>query len=129
VSLSGSSGAGNARFQPYRLEQSKCWNKNDARLTCIACHDPHQELDTVAEDYDHVCLSCHLSKGAAVRTAATQPPQASPARTANHPGAACPVATKACTSCHMPEVYVPAMHRSFPDHRIRIAHENEPVPD
>src|ERR1700733_6956352 len=32
----------NVRFQPYRLEKSRCWGtEGDARLTCVACHDPH----------------------------------------------------------------------------------------
>jgi hypothetical protein len=120
VSLSNASGVGNARFQPYRLEQSKCWNKNDARLTCTACHDPHKQVETVATAYDHVCLSCHVTKGTKARPAAAD---------ATHPGAACPVARKECTSCHMPQVYVPAMHTSFPDHRIRIVRADEPFPD
>ena len=122
VNLSGSSGEGNARFQPYRLEQSKCWNKNDARLTCVACHDPHKQVDSDPGSYDHVCLSCHVTKLSAAKAAV-----ATAAR--NQPGAACPVATKNCSSCHMPQVYVPAMHSSFPDHRIRIAREGEPFPD
>jgi len=125
VSLSGSNGVGNARFQPYRLEQSKCWNKKDARLICIACHDPHQEVSTDASSYDHVCLNCHLTKGANLKPLPTG--RAHPAD--NHSGAACPVAKAECTSCHMPQVYVPAMHRSFPDHRIRITREGEPFPD
>jgi hypothetical protein len=120
VSLSGSSGVGNARFQPYRLEQSRCWNKNDARLTCVACHDPHQEVEKDAASYDHVCLSCHLTK-------TTKPVAAEVAR--SHPGAACPVAKKECTTCHMQQVYVPAMHSSFPDHRIRVVREGESFPD
>jgi hypothetical protein len=120
ISLLNSSGTGNARYQPYRLEESKCWNKNDARLTCVACHDPHKEVETEASAYDHVCLSCHLSKpGEGVAVAAD----------ATHPGAACPVARKDCTSCHMPRVYFPVMHASFPDHRIRIVREGEPFPD
>jgi hypothetical protein len=128
VSLVGISGTGNVRFQPYRLEQSKCWNRNDARLTCVSCHDPHKEVDSDAEDYDHVCLSCHLVKGAALKkAAAVKPSETHPPQT--HPGAACPVAKKACTSCHMPRVYVPAMHSSFPDHRIRVAREGELFPD
>ena len=122
ISLSGSTGVNNVRFQPYRLEESRCWNKDDSRLTCIACHDPHKRLDTTAADYDHVCLSCHLTKMATMQKAAAH-------KDSEHPGAACPVATKDCTTCHMPEVYVPAMHRSFPDHRIRIAREGEPFPD
>jgi hypothetical protein len=127
ISLAGSNGPNNARFQPYRLEQSKCWNKNDARLTCIACHDPHKQVDSVAADYDHVCLSCHLTGAAGSRLTAVRANSAHP--DSNHPGAACPVAKKDCTSCHMPEVYVPVMHRSFPDHRIRIVREGDQFPD
>ncbi len=121
VSLSGSNGVANVRFEPYRLQQSKCWNKGDARLTCTACHDPHKQLETDAAAYDHVCLSCHVTKatGAKLMRAAIQ----------DHPGAACPREVKNCTSCHMPQVYVPGMHGSFPDHRIRIAREGEAFPD
>lgn len=122
ISLSGAIGANTARFQPFRLEESKCWNKSDPRLTCIACHDPHKQVDSVAADYDHVCLSCHLTKMNAAQSVSLHPDK-------THPGPACPVAVENCTTCHMPEVYVPVMHRSFPDHRIRIARDGEPFPD
>jgi hypothetical protein len=131
VNLSGSTGVGNARFQPYRLEQSKCWNKDDARLTCVACHDPHTEVDTDDGDYDHVCLSCHVLKptkaSVKLKPAALEGDPVTQEQT--HPGPACPVARKNCTSCHMPRVYVPAMHYSFPDHRIRIVQDGEGFPD
>jgi hypothetical protein len=29
----------------------------------------------------------------------------------------------------MPQVYLPDMHQSFPDHRIRIALKGEPFPE
>jgi hypothetical protein len=106
------------RFEPYRLEQSKCWNKKDARLTCIACHDPHKPLDTNQSDYDHVCLGCHSSGSTQLGAVAQSSAKSS-----------CPIASKSCTSCHMPQVFVPSMHRSFPDHRIRVAREGEAVPD
>ncbi|HEV2214829.1 MAG TPA: multiheme c-type cytochrome, partial [Terracidiphilus sp.] len=32
------------RFQPYRLELSKCFIGNDPRIGCLACHNPHQEV-------------------------------------------------------------------------------------
>ncbi len=106
------------RFEPYRLEQSKCWSRNDARLTCIACHDPHKPLDTETTHYDRVCLSCHLTE---TKTVAASP--------GTHAKSVCHVAKNNCVSCHMPQVYVPAARRSFPDHRIRIAHNGEPFPD
>jgi len=117
VKLSGVKGVSTARSAPYRLVTSKCWGKKgDARITCIACHDPHEQLQTESAAYDHACLKCHV-------TAPGQKP------TAEHPGAACPVGTKNCTSCHMQKVYVPEMHDKFTDHRIRIAREGEPFPD
>jgi Cytochrome c554 and c-prime len=116
VKLSGVRGVSNAKSQPYRLEGSKCWGKGDARLTCVACHDPHKPLQLDAASYDGNCLSCHL---------ATREEK----KTADHPGGACPVSTKNCAGCHMPKVYVPEMHYNFTDHRIRIARANQPYPE
>ena len=99
-------GVANVRFQPYRLESSKCWGRGDVRLACYACHDPHQPLVTETASYDSKCLACHVTKVGE--------------KVADHPGAACPVATSNCASCHMPKVEVPSMHAPFTDHRIRV---------
>ncbi len=121
VKLSGTHGVSTTRSAPYRLVTSKCWGtKGDARLVCTACHDPHQPLQTQAAAYDHACLKCHLNAAASTPT---------PDQIADHPGKACPVAKKDCTSCHMPREYVPEMHDNFTDHRIRIAKANEPFPE
>jgi hypothetical protein len=112
----GTTGAANSRFQPYRLENSRCWGDADARLTCIACHDPHQQLVHVPGTYDEKCLACHAT-AAANKT----DPQ--------HPGKACPVGKKDCVTCHMPRVIVPVMHAPFTDHRIRIVRAGQPYPD
>ncbi len=114
--LSGTLGVASVRFEPYRLEQSRCWGKGDARITCIACHNPHQPLVRDSASYDPKCLACHV-------TAAGAKP------TADKPGAACPVATKDCVSCHMPKFEVPDMHFEFTDHRIRVAHKGDPFPN
>lgn len=106
VTLAGEKGLAALRSQPYRLQSSRCWTKADARLTCIACHDPHRPLVTDARAYDDRCLSCHAGSGA-------QP-------TAEHPGRPCPVKTSGCTGCHMPKYEVPDMHHQFTDHLIRV---------
>ena len=116
VVLSGAKGILNVRFQPYRLEGSRCFGEGDPRITCIACHDPHTPLVHDLVSYDKQCLSCHQAKG-------TLKP------TRDHPGKACPVREKDCVTCHMPKLNVPEMHRDFTDHRIRVVRANQPFPD
>jgi Cytochrome c554 and c-prime len=111
-----SAGVFNVRFAPYRLENSRCWEEGDGRLTCVACHDPHKSLSHDQGSYDASCLQCHVAS-------------ASEKRTANRPGAACPVATKNCVSCHMPKVEPPHLHSTFTDHWIRIAKSGSEYPD
>lgn len=109
-------GVMNVRFQPYRLQQSRCWEKGDARLTCTSCHDPHQPLRHQASDYDAACLRCHLTNSGA------QP-------TPERPGAACKISAKECTNCHMPKYEIPGSHSSFADHRIRVVRVRETYPN
>lgn len=109
-------GVENVRFQPYRLEGSRCWGNGDARLTCTACHDPHKPLNHDPGAYDEKCLACHASS----RSQKPSP---------DHPGDACPEAAKNCVTCHMPRVEVPSMHAPFTDHRIRIVRAESPYPD
>ena len=52
----------NIRFQPYRLWGSKCYDPDDARISCVACHDPHKEFSVQAADYDPKCQACHGSR-------------------------------------------------------------------
>jgi len=105
VQMPSNIGVASVRFQPYRLEKSRCWGQNgDARVTCIACHDPHQPLDRDPKSYESKCLACHVTKGQ--QKAATAP--------------ACKVSTSNCVSCHMPKYEVPQSHNTFTDHYIRI---------
>lgn len=106
VILSGVKGVSNARSEPYRLQLSKCWGKGDTRLLCWSCHDPHQQIKSAPESYDHACLKCH--------------PASAPGKSGSIAPRACPVAISACASCHMPKVYVPEMHFNFTDHKIRV---------
>jgi cytochrome c554/c'-like protein len=110
-------GAGmlNVRFAPYRLENSRCWQQQDARITCTACHDPHQPLVQDDTAYDGRCFACHRHRGEA--------------KSAKLPGKACPVATSRCVSCHMPKYDPPTLHSSFTDHWIRVVKRGAPYPD
>ena len=94
-----------ARFQPYGLENSKCWGDGDARLTCMACHDPHQQLEHEAGWYDQKCLACHPATKAAQKFRGPD---------------ACPVAKQNCVTCHMAKTNLPVMHTAFTDHQIRV---------
>jgi Cytochrome c554 and c-prime len=127
---SGASGPVNARFQPYRLENSKCWGEGDARLVCTACHDPHQPLQHDAAAYDSKCLACHPAARSKTAAPTTGPLAAASAASRASPiPKACPVATEKCVTCHMPKINVPVMHSDFTDHRIRIVRKGEPYPD
>lgn len=100
---------------PYRLEKSRCWGNGDARIACVACHNPHLPLVQDAAAYDRRCLSCHVKNG-------SQP-------TTEHPGAACTVGTEKCATCHMPKYEVQDMHYNFTDHMIRVVKTGAPFPD
>lgn len=118
------SGVINVRFQPYRLESSRCWQKSvsvtkragDARLTCIVCHDPHRQVDRETAAFDGKCLACHSRDG-------------SDKGESNRRVTTCSVAQENCASCHMPQVEIPTMHATFTDHRIRVVVAGEPYPN
>jgi hypothetical protein len=106
VKLAGEKGIAALRSQPHRLQSSKCWGGGDARITCTACHDPHQPLQRQAAAYDSRCLGCHVQVGARASR--------------DHPGRGCPVARTDCVTCHMPKYEVREMHAQFTDHLIRV---------
>jgi hypothetical protein len=107
----------NVRFQPYRLANSKCFDGADPRISCLACHDPHQDFVRQDSFYDPKCLSCHAVSAQSASAVA--------------PGAAhaCPVAKTNCVSCHMPKVNLPGGHMAFTDHEIRVVKPGEPYPN
>jgi hypothetical protein len=109
VAEHGPHGVGNVRFQPYRLTNSKCFDVDDARISCTACHNPHDTVDRAASDYDAKCQACHAG---------------------GKPGAKiCTAGGKGCSNCHMPKTVLPGSHHSFTDHNIRIAAKDGPFPE
>ena len=117
VVRAGWKGPTNVRFQPYRLANSKCYNGADPRISCIACHDPHQKVVLDVAFYDSKCLACHASSPQAVTS--TETPHAK----------ICPVAKANCSSCHMPKVPFPGGHFVFTDHQIRVVRPNDAYPN
>ena len=108
VAEHGPHGIANVRFQPYRLTNSKCFDVDDHRISCTGCHNPHENIDRVAEHYDSKCMACHGGGKPEAKM--------------------CKVATKDCSTCHMPKIEMPGAHHKFTDHEIRIALKNEPYP-
>jgi hypothetical protein len=108
----------NVRFQPYRLANSRCYDGGDPRISCLACHDPHQDVIRDHATYDAKCLACH----------ATKSPTTAASDTKDTPKS-CPVAKANCVSCHMPKVELPNGLITFTDHQIRIVRPGEPYPN
>jgi len=109
------------RFQPYRLANSKCFDGTDPRISCIACHDPHQDVVKQDSFYDPKCLACHASKNEAASVSRERESQGD--------AKACTVASAGCVSCHMPKVKLPNGLVTFHDHEIRVVKPGSPYPD
>ena len=97
------------RFQSKTLVKSRCFTESQGTLSCITCHNPHQDAETSSAYYEAKCLSCHGSD--------TREPTATKLETRT----ACPVnPAKDCLKCHMPIVKDVAPHTPFTDHEIRV---------
>jgi hypothetical protein len=116
VIVMGARGVATVRFQPFRLEESRCWSRANGQLTCVTCHNPHGPLVHDIAAYDEICLRCH-SKGS------------SGSAKKGHPALLCSVGKLDCVNCHMPKIEIPGMHYAFTDHRIRITSTGVPYPD
>jgi hypothetical protein len=110
----------NVRFQPYRIFHSKCYS-DDGRISCIACHNPHEPLKREVSFYDSKCLACHARKGKLAESTTKSGMQSLVK--------SCKVATKDCVSCHMPKIGPPAAHFKFTDHFIRVVKLKEAYPN
>jgi Cytochrome c554 and c-prime len=110
----------NVRFQPYRIFHSKCYS-DDRRISCTACHNPHEPLKQDSAYYDAKCTACHALKTKSVEPALKPGSQDLTVK--------CPVGTKDCVSCHMPRIGPAAAHFKFTDHYIRIVKPKEAYPN
>jgi hypothetical protein len=110
----------NVRFQPYRIFHSKCYS-DDRRISCTACHNPHEPLKQDSAYYDAKCAACHALKAKSDGVAVKQGTQDLAVK--------CPKGTKDCASCHMPKIGPAAAHFKFTDHYIRIVKPKEVYPN
>lgn len=87
------------RFAPVGLQQSRCFRESGNRLSCVTCHNPHEDASRDTTTYNAVCGSCH----------GAQPAQK-----------LCPVQPRGdCVSCHMPKQII-QRNSIFTDHWIRV---------
>ncbi len=89
--------------QVRALSNSECWRQSAGQITCVNCHNPHQDLPRAAlvAKSEKTCLSCHA------------------ASVQDRP-ALCPVnRTSGCVGCHMPESKANAPF-IISDHWIRV---------
>ena len=90
------------RFAPVGLLASRCFIESGT-LTCLTCHDPHENASRDAGFYTAKCITCH-SRSTEVK-------------------GSCPRATKTdCLPCHMAKG-TPVPDLTFTDHRIRVRRE------
>jgi cytochrome c554/c'-like protein len=92
----------NSRNQPLRLSTSACFRRTKGGMACLACHSPHEPLETRVAAYDSICRNCHAA------------PRHSTA-----------IAAQACVECHMPAV--PFQNLAFRNHRIAVYAAGDPV--
>jgi DNA-directed RNA polymerase subunit RPC12/RpoP len=95
------------RFAPIGLMASRCFQAS-GKISCLTCHDPHEDARHDVEFYSEKCRACH-----------TAPPTAA--------GSQCErAASKNCLPCHMPKSS-PIPFLEFTDHRIRVAAASSPI--
>ena len=120
VQLMKAQGVVNVRFQPYRIFGSKCYDFDDKRISCTACHDPHDNSKRPASFYDSKCIACHQQP---------KPEQTKPEQRLKMSPVCKAGKIQNCASCYMPDYEIPGSHHKFTDHQIRIVRAGEPYPN
>ena len=93
-----------------QLHKSACY-QNNATLTCVSCHHPHEDLQPVERLAQHrqVCISCHQQQ------TCRMPIGERKSENDNN-----------CIDCHMPRSPTEVTHVALTHHRIGIHSASEP---
>lgn len=92
---------GMLRFQVDSIMKSRCFVQSLGKLSCVACHKPHESLSRDSRGYEAVCLKCHDGSSS----------KASSQDEFVH--RTCPVRPRdGCIACHMPK------RRLFPNSQV-----------
>src|SRR5215471_10528890 len=94
------------RFAPIGLMASQCF-RSSGRLSCVTCHDPHDNAKRDDSFYTARCASCHAAAGKTIVVCGRASGQN-------------------CIPCHMKRTR-PVPELKFTDHRIRVL--DDPVRD
>ena len=86
------------------MTASRCYTESSGSLSCLTCHDPHNDTPRPSAYFEAKCLACH--------TATTTPQKSCRVNPAN-----------GCLKCHMPKIPVAVLHTSMTDHYIRVHRE------
>jgi hypothetical protein len=129
------------RFQPLGLAKSACFRQSAGRLSCVTCHDAHENACLDTAHYEAVCLSCHGGKAGVQAYSVSRTPypaksktglpvpdtQYAPRTTPQRPllSRPCPVNPRSgCIACHMPNRQV-VRGISMADHWIRVVRASQ----
>jgi hypothetical protein len=99
----------------YSMSLSKCYRASQGSLSCITCHDPHDEpsREEAPAYFRGKCLTCHTNQSCKLPIETRM--QNAPAND--------------CAGCHMPKRDIQVIsHSSATNHRI-VATPDEPYPD
>lgn len=100
--------------QLMALKNSECWRQSAGQITCLNCHNPHQDAPrpVLVARAEKTCLGCHSS-------------------TVSNRAALCPVnRATGCVGCHMPDkvsgAFVMAEHwiRVHPEQKVQVPAHN-----
>jgi hypothetical protein len=106
------------RYQASSLVLSRCYTESRDRLSCVNCHDPHQDLESSAGPYEETCLKCHSPSQSSSRGQTTQGVDLGKTELTR---TVCPVNPQNdCLKCHMPKIKNAVPRTEFTDHHIRV---------